>query len=83
VDRVAGVLLSVCALIWAMAALWPRGDLPAWPAVSLGLLGLALSWTRGRVWARAMGSIVAVVATLLGCAQIAVLWAAAEAMSYM
>jgi len=82
-DRVAGVVVSTLALTWALAALWPRGDVPAWPAVTLGLVGLSLSWGRGRVVARAIGSILAVLATALGCAQLAVLWAAAAVLSHM
>lgn len=78
-------LLAVGALAWAMAALWPRGDLAAWPAVTMGLLAISTSWRRGPAVSRAMTSIAGALAALAGITQIAVLWAAASALtlSYM
>lgn len=76
-------LLGVAALAWVPASLWPGAGLPAWPAVSLGLLAVLVSWGRGGALLRALGGIAGFVAAALGAAQIAALWVAAGSMSYM
>ena len=76
-------LLGVAALAWVPASLWPRTGLPAWPAVSLGLVAVLVSWGRGGALLRALGGIAGLLAAVAGAVQIAVLWAAAWSMSYM
>jgi hypothetical protein len=75
--------LGMAALAWLPASLWPRAALPAWPAVSLGLVAVLVSWGRGGALLRALGGIAGLLAALVGAAQIAVLWGAAWGMSYM
>jgi len=75
--------LGVAALAWVPASLWPRAGLPAWPAVSLGLLALLVSWGRGGALLRALGGIAGLLAALAGTAQIVTLWLAAWIVSYM
>ena len=79
------LLLAAVALLWAIGALWPRADLPAWPAVAVGVAALVGSWGRGPVLQRALASIVGLTAAGLGAAQIAILWATASFLdgSYM
>jgi len=77
------LLLGIGALAWLPASLWPRAGLPAWPAVSLGLLAVLVSWGRGGALLRALGGIAGLLAAVVGTAQIAALWAAAWAISYM
>lgn len=76
-------MLGVAALAWVPASLWPGAGLPAWPAVSLGLVAVLVSWGRGGALLRALGGIAGLVAATAGAAQIAALWMAAWAMSYM
>lgn len=69
---------------WAVASLAPGGDLPAWPAVSLGLIALGLSLPRGPALPRAFASLMGALAVTVGGGQIALLWVAARAAeSYM
>lgn len=75
--------LGLCALGWVPASLWPAAGLPAWPAVSLGLLAVLTSWGRGGALLRSVGGIAGIVAATAGTLQIGVLWAAAWGMSYM
>lgn len=75
------LVVSMAALGWAVAALWPGGQLPAWPAVSLGVLALYGSWGRGVALQRGIASIAGTVAAALGILQIVVLWGAAEGLS--
>lgn len=77
------LLLGVAALAWVPASLWPGAGLPAWPAVSLGLLAVLVSWGRGGALLRGIGGITGLVAATAGGLQIGVLWAAAWGMSYM
>ena len=68
----------------AVASLSPGRDLPAWPAVSLGLIALVLSFRRGPALPRAFASLMGTLAVAVGGTQIAVLWAAARVVdSYM
>jgi hypothetical protein len=76
-------LLGVGALAWIPASLWPAAGLPAWPAVSLGLVAVLVSWGRGGAILRALGGIAGLVAAIVGAAQIAALWVAAGIISYM
>lgn len=75
--------LGLLALLWVPASLWPAAGLPAWPAVSLGLLAVLVSWGRGGALLRGLGGIAGLLAAMAGGAQIAVLWAAAWGLSYM
>ncbi len=75
--------LGLVALAWLPASLWPDAGLPAWPAVSLGLLALLVSWGRGGALVRSLGAVTGTLAALGGAVQIAVLWGAAWAVSYM
>lgn len=77
------LLLGLGALAWLPASLWPGTGLPAWPAVSMGLLAVLVSWGRGGAGLRALGGITGLLAAAVGAAQIGVLWAAAGALSYM
>lgn len=77
------MVLGLGALAWLPASLWPRAALPAWPAVSLGLLAVLVSWGRGGALMRAVGGICGFLGAAVGAAQIGVLWAAAWGMSYM
>lgn len=76
-------MLGLVALAWVPASLWPGAGLPAWPAVSLGLVAVLVSWGRGGALLRAIGGIAGLVAATVGSAQIAVLWMAAWFVSYM
>jgi hypothetical protein len=76
-------LLGLGALAWVPASLWPRAGLPAWPAVSLGLLAVLVSWGRGGAILRALGGITGLLAAIVGTAQVAALWIAAWVVSYM
>lgn len=76
-------LLGLAALAWVPASLWPGAGLPAWPAVSLGLVAVLVSWGRGGALLRATGGIAGLVAAAVGAAQIAALWMAAWSVSYM
>ena len=76
--------LALGGVAWGMASLAPGGDVPAWPAVSLGVVALAVSFRRGPALPRAFASLLGSAAIVAGGAQIAVLWAAARAAeSYM
>ena len=75
--------LGLAALAWVPASLWPGAGLPAWPAVSLGLLAVLVSWGRGGALLRALGGIAGLLAAIAGAAQITVLWLAAWVVSYM
>lgn len=77
------LVLGLAAVAWLPASLWPRAGLPAWPAVSLGLVAVLVSWGRGGAGLRALGGIAGLVAALVGTAQIAALWMAAWGLSYM
>ncbi len=77
------LLIGLGALAWVPASLWPGAGLPAWPAVSLGLVAVLVSWGRGGALLRGLGGIAGFVAAAAGAAQIAVLWGAAWALSYM
>ena len=77
------LLLGVGALAWLPASLWPKAALPAWPAVSLGLLAVLIAFGRGGALLRALGGICGLMAAAVGAAQIGVLWAAAWGLSYM
>lgn len=77
------LLLGLGALSWVPASLWPRAGLPAWPAVSLGLLAMLLCWGRGGALLRVAGGLCGLLAAAGGAAQIGVLWAAAWGLSYM
>ena len=79
----ASLALGLLALAWIPASLWPGAGLPAWPAVSLGLLAVLVSWGRGGALLRGLGGIAGLIAAGLGTVQIAVLWAAASTLSYM
>ncbi|MCH9688920.1 MAG: hypothetical protein K0V04_46230 [Deltaproteobacteria bacterium] len=79
----ASLALGLTALAWVPVSLWPGAGLPAWPAVSLGLLALLVSWGRGAAAVRSVGAMTGTVAAMAGGLQIAVLWAAAWGMSYM
>lgn len=70
------------AFAWAILVLLPEVDgLPAWPAASLGVAGLALALLPGRALARGLGTFLAVVAILVGGAKILALWGLLEIMS--
>ena len=75
--------LGLLALAWLPASLWPDAGLPAWPAVSLGLLAVLVSWGRGGALLRSLGGIAGLLAAAVGAAQIAVLWATVWGLSYM
>lgn len=75
--------LGLLALGWVPASLWPEAGLPAWPAVSLGLLAVLVSWGRGGALLRGLGGIAGLLAAMAGGAQIAVLWASAWGLSHM
>jgi hypothetical protein len=75
--------LGLGALAWVPASLWPGAGLPAWPAVSLGLVAALVSWGRGGALLRVLGGIAGLFAAVVGAAQIAVLWLAAWSVSYM
>ena len=76
--------LALGGVAWAVASLAPGSDQPAWPAVSLGLVALCLSFRRGPALPRAFASLMGALAVTVGGGQIALLWAAARvAQSYM
>lgn len=77
------LLLGLCAVAWVPASLWPRAGLPAWPAVSLGLVAVLMSWGRGGALLRGLGGIAGGLAAAAGAAQIAALWIAAWGLSHM
>lgn len=77
------LLLGLAALAWVPASLWPGTGLPAWPAVSLGLVAVLISWGRGGALLRSLGGIAGIIAATAGALQIGVLWAAAWGLSYM
>lgn len=66
--------LGLAAIVWLVAALWPRGGWPAWPTVSLGVLAIGCGLLPGRALPRGLGSFAGVLGIGLGGAQIAVLW---------
>lgn len=55
-------------------ALWPVGDLPAWPGASLAFFGLACGLWPGRALVKGAGTFAAWVGLLGATAQIAALW---------
>lgn len=79
----AALALGLLALAWVPASLWPGAGLPAWPAVSVGLVAILVSWGRGGALLRGLGGIAGLVAAALGALQIGGLWSAAWALSYM
>lgn len=76
------IAAAVVATVLAMGSLWP-GGLPAWPAASAGVAAVALSWGRGAAGLRASAAVLGLFGFFVGAAQIAILWAAAIAVSYM
>ena len=79
----AALLLGLGALSWVPLSLWPGAGLPAWPAVSVGLLAVLVSFGRGGALLRSLGGIAGLLAAAVGAVQIAVLWGAAWTLSYM
>ena len=79
----ASLALGLAALAWVPASLWPGTGLPAWPAVSIGLLAVLVSWGRGGALLRGLGGITGLMAATVGALQIGGLWTAAWALSYM
>ena len=83
-STVAPLSLAALGVGWGVASLSPGSELPAWPAMSLGFVALALSFRRGPALPRAIASLLGTLAVTVGAAQIAVLWVAANAAeSYM
>ncbi len=73
-----GAGFGVAAVVAALASLWPAGEVPAWPAGTLGLLALAALSFEGDVRPRALGTLCASTATLVCGVELAGLWAVGQ-----
>jgi hypothetical protein len=71
-----------CGLVsatWAIVMVVPGiADLPAWPAVSVGLFALVFARAPGRALARGIGAFLGVVGLVVGMAKILALWGLLE-----
>ena len=70
---------GLASVAWVGVSLLP-GGFPAWPSVSLGLIGVGLAWPSGRALPRAVGVFLSLLGIAVGAAQIAGLyWVGAQA----
>lgn len=78
-------LSLVCALFsvgWAVAILLPSvGDLPAWPAASVGIFALVFARAPGRPLLRGLGAFLGLAGLLVGVGKILALWGLLELLS--
>jgi hypothetical protein len=72
-------LVAVAAAIAVVWSLWPGAWMPAWPAIGLGLLAVALALEPGPIGARATATLLGAAAALLGWVQVGMLWGVALA----
>lgn len=75
-----GAVLGVCAVLAALASLWPNGGVPAWPAGSLGAVAVAVLAFEGDVRPRALGTLCACTAMLACSLELAGLWVIGDAL---
>ncbi|PRQ06370.1 hypothetical protein [Enhygromyxa salina] len=64
---------------WAAAILWPSvGDLPAWPAASVGIFALMFARAPGRPLLRGLGAFLGALGLIVGAGKILALWGLLE-----
>ena len=71
------LLLGLFSATWAVVT-WLPTEVPAWPAASAGLVGLALARYPGHALFRGLGAVLCLGGALGGLAKIAALWGIAE-----
>lgn len=73
---------GLASAVWAVLVLLPSVDaLPAWPAASLGIIGLACAGLPGRALPRGVGAFLGFAGLLVGAAKIVALWGLLELLS--
>ncbi|MFO7561222.1 MAG: hypothetical protein R6X02_01160 [Enhygromyxa sp.] len=80
-----GGLALACGLLsagWGVAVLLPSsGDLPAWPAASVGIFAIVFARAPGRALLRGLAAFLGVLGLLIGFGKILALWGLLELLS--
>jgi hypothetical protein len=80
-----GVLALACGVVsagWAVAVLLPSvGNLPAWPAASVGIFAIVFARAPGRPLLRGLAAFLGLLGLLVGLGKILALWGLLELLS--